>query len=123
MLLEDSEYDDGMMNGKKTGSGKFAGSFRRFLMREHLGLLQEDKDSVMWNSVRDPVCDDFFRDVWLETASTNTKCFDDAFLVVPTDEVRTMEECQKYEKRAPLAEFDRGATNRILSRVKVRGGK
>ena len=34
------------------------------------------------------------------TATTNSGIYDDAFLVVPTDAVRTVEECQAYEGRS-----------------------
>ena len=38
MRIEDVEFDDGcLMNKQKFKSGKFAGSLRRRLMREHLG--------------------------------------------------------------------------------------
>ena len=38
LRIEDVEFDDGcLMNKQKFKSGKFAGSLRRRLMREHLG--------------------------------------------------------------------------------------
>ena len=38
LRIEDTEFDDDCrMNGSKFSSGKFAGSLRRRLMREHLG--------------------------------------------------------------------------------------
>ena len=40
MRIEDVEFDEGcLMNKQKFKSGKFAGSLRRRLMREHLGRL------------------------------------------------------------------------------------
>ena len=39
-------------------------------------------------------------------------------MFVPTDKVTNMEKCHEYEQRTPLAEFDRGAANRILKGVK-----
>ena len=56
----------------------------------------------------------------LKTARANTELYDDAFLVVPTDRVRTVEECHAYEQRTPLAEFDRTGARRMLKGVKVR---
>ncbi len=70
--------------------------------------------------IQDCVSDAFYKDLWLRRAVTNTRAYDDAFLVVPTDSVRTMEACQKYETRTPLAEFDRMAAQAILSSVKAR---
>ncbi len=63
VLLEDTEFDDGVMNGRPVQSGKFAGSLRRFLMREHLGLLKENKSKTE-EAVRDPISDDFYHKVW-----------------------------------------------------------
>jgi len=117
LLLEDTEFDQrGVMDGKRVPSGLFAGSLRRQLMKEHLGLIgQADADVI----VRDPVATSFYEDLWLATAKSNTRIFDDAFLVVPTDGVRTVEECQAYEQRTPLAEFDRLAARKMLESVKV----
>ena len=120
MILEDTEFTSSRMNGASFMSGKYAGSMRRFLMREHLGMLK-DADVVASNeAVADCVTDTFYKDVWLKTASINTKIFDEAFLVVPTDEVTTLEKCHKYEQKRPLAEFDRIEARRILGQVKVR---
>lgn len=121
LLIEDTDFDNFTLDdGSVIKSGKYAGSLRRFLMREHLGLLSGATEEVGNKMVMDPVPDKFYKDIWLRTASVNTKCYDDAFLVVPTDRVKTMDECFSYEQRTPLAEFDRIATNRILDGVKVR---
>jgi len=53
--MEDTEFTPGCMNGQKFESGRFAGSLRRKLMREHLGLEQNDQISVT-----DPVSDTFW---------------------------------------------------------------
>ena len=45
--------------------------------------------------VSDPVKSSFYSKLWLEQARTNTEAYDDAFAVVPTDRVKTMEECTK----------------------------
>ncbi len=50
----------------------------------------------------------------------NTRLYDDAFLVVPTDRITNMEDCKSYEQKTPLAEFDRMAARKILQGVKVR---
>ena len=45
--------------------------------------------------VSDPVKSSFYSKLWLERARTNTEAYDDAFAVVPTDRVKTLEECTK----------------------------
>ena len=117
LLLEDTDFDSGAQYGKMGASGVFAGSLRRFLMKEHLGLLADDKGSA---TVNDPTSDAFFHGVWNATAKKNTQRYDEAFLVVPTDNVRTLEETNNYEQLTPLAEFDRMAAAKILKGVKVR---
>ena len=72
LILEDGEFDDGVMGGKTARSGRFAGSLRRFLMREHLGLLGEDKNKGD-EAVRDCTSKEFFQGVWGATAEENTK--------------------------------------------------
>ena len=53
--MEDTEFSAGTMNGQKFESGKFSGTLRRKLMREHLGI--EPNDQI---SVSDPVSDTFW---------------------------------------------------------------
>jgi len=38
-IIMDEEFEDGRMNGKKYPSGVFAGRLRKYLFKEHLGLL------------------------------------------------------------------------------------
>jgi hypothetical protein len=78
--MEDTEFDDGVMDGKRVKSGKFAGSMRRFLMAEHLGLL--DNPGGYRLIVEDPICQKFYSDVWLKTAALNTKVVLLAFFVL-----------------------------------------
>ena len=85
LILEDQEFTQGQMNGKFCPRGKLAGKLRMDLMKEHLGLLNED-------IVEDCISDTFYKDVWLRRASKNTKLFDETFMCIPTDEVKNMEE-------------------------------
>ena len=56
------------MNGEAFNSGKFCGSLRRYLFREHLGLLNcQQRISLV-----DPVASSFYSDVWRLTARNNT---------------------------------------------------
>jgi len=55
--MEDTEFSAGMMNGEKAESGRFAGSLRRKLMREHLGL---DSDRASHELIQDCVSDTFW---------------------------------------------------------------
>lgn len=61
----------------------------------------------------------FSLDLWLRVASKNTKIFDDVFLVVPTDKVKTMAECAEYEKKIPMAEFMPQTARERLQQLQV----
>ena len=57
LIMEDTEFTAGLMNGQKYESGRFAGSLRRKLMREHLGL---DSDRASYDLIQDCVSDTFW---------------------------------------------------------------
>ena len=59
------------MNGEPFEAGKFAQSLRKHLFREHLGLM--DDDSI---DLQDPISEDFYRKIWIQTAETNTSTYD-----------------------------------------------
>ena len=42
LLIEDTEFEPGVWDGEAVKVGRFAGAMRRFLMKEHLGLLGEE---------------------------------------------------------------------------------
>ncbi len=87
---------DSTLNGQPVSVSKYAYSLRTELFKEHLGLLAEQNESASGPSavmredfdVTDPVCPDFWNDVWHETAEQNTKIYEKTFSVVPTDKVR-----------------------------------
>jgi len=137
LRIEDIEFDEGcLMNKQKFKSGKFAGSLRRRLMREHLGLLpkvidevsasapdndkmaQSLSDAIIQQPVGDCTSDEFYRNVWLKTASSNTKLFEDAFSCSPTDSVKTLIQLQEYNNKIPQSEFDRYGAKKVLKGVK-----
>lgn len=62
------------MNGERYFSGKLCGSLRRYLFREHLGLLGSPHPRI---NVNDPISSDFYHDVWRATAQTNTDIFEE----------------------------------------------
>lgn len=65
--------------GEKVVIGEVARRFRKTLMAEHLGVLtKESRERLQWdyNLLDDPVCDEFFIDVWCKIADTNMNLFD-----------------------------------------------
>ena len=106
IVMEDRNLVDTTMDGKPFKAGWHAMTLRRYLWREHLGLLppQEldakddanahppgddspndpwDKDNS-WKVVEDPLSDDMWQ-MWTEQASTNTDMFRHLFHADPDD--------------------------------------
>ena len=44
LLIEDTEFEPAVWDGEAVKVGRFAGAMRRYLMKEHLGLLGEKKE-------------------------------------------------------------------------------
>jgi phospholipase D1/2 len=109
IVIEDTDMVDMTMNGKKYRAGRLATTWRRSLMREHLGLLppQAPINGQVHNGMRavpvgleydfgsesdllveDPLSLDFTR-LWNETARTNRRVFDRIFKTTPNESVRS----------------------------------
>ena len=110
--VEDQEFVEGKMNGKEYNCGKFAGSLRKNLFKEHLGLLNKQTGN---QQVIDPVCDEFFENVWNQTASTNSVIYDELFSVIPTNSIPTLKASRDLQTKArPLVEtFGRDVRNKL----------
>ncbi|KAD3641539.1 hypothetical protein R6Q59_004158 [Mikania micrantha] len=80
VLIEDKEVVDTYMGGNPYKAGKFALSLRLSLWSEHLGL-----HSSEINKIADPVIESTYKDVWMETAKTNTMIYQDVFSCIPND--------------------------------------
>lgn len=64
VIINDEEYEEGKMNCEVFPSGIFAGQLRRFLFKEHLGLIEPNPDREYPIDIRDPTCDGE-RLIWL----------------------------------------------------------
>lgn len=115
VYLEDEEFEGHIMNGKPYKSGRFAGSLRRMLMREHLGIYKKStspdlsqtmQERLKLDAVNDPVSDHFWNDVWNATARTNTAIYEQVFHVIPTDEIKSVSQISEYINKAKLYKVD-----------------
>ncbi|XP_011180808.1 phospholipase D2 isoform X2 [Zeugodacus cucurbitae] len=104
-IITDEEFEDGRMNGKKYPSGVFAGRLRKFLFKEHLGLLDPDADRMPID-VTDPVIDQFWNGMWRRTATRNTELYEEVFKCLPTDKVKSYADLRKYQEEPPLSKSD-----------------
>ncbi|XP_071692997.1 phospholipase D zeta 1-like [Rutidosis leptorrhynchoides] len=80
VIIEDKEVVDSYMGGNPWKAGKFALSLRLSLWAEHLGLHTSEV-----NKINDPVIDSTYKDIWMETAKTNTMIYQDVFSCIPND--------------------------------------
>ncbi|KAM7216915.1 putative phospholipase D1 [Rhypophila decipiens] len=117
IVMEDTKTFQTTMDGQPYEAGWHAATLRRYLWREHLGLLppQEldatgdpnaqppgddspndvaDKDDS-WNFVEDPMSDEVW-DMWTSRATTNTKIFRHLFHADPDDHVKTFDDFDFY---------------------------
>ncbi|XP_052738027.1 phospholipase D2 isoform X2 [Bicyclus anynana] len=97
VLLQDEQFDDGVINGKPYPCGRVAGGLRKRLFREHLGLMDDDV-SRLGVGLDDPCCDSFYRNVWKATSTRNTEIYEEVFNTIPTDAVHTFAELKKYQE-------------------------
>jgi len=122
LRIQDTEFDD--VTGTK--QGRYAGRLRRRLMLEHLGKLPDppccdyahcgnDKSSCDYaEEVGDCTSDSFWK-FWNDTAAQNTKCFEQVFLCLPSDNIPSLAACDQHQSKTPMAEIDRYAARQILA--------
>ena len=98
LYIQDTEYEDGVINKNPCLVGRFTSKLRKRLFKEFLGLLKSDHSSsnsfneskkdeqIMCDieesiSVIDPCSDDFYKKILLKIASQNTKIYDQVRLI------------------------------------------
>ncbi|KAI1413844.1 phospholipase D/nuclease [Hypoxylon sp. FL1857] len=110
IVMEDTDKLKSVMDGQPFEAGRHAATLRRYLWREHLGLLPpqphdasndpnaqppgEDSPNDIWDRddsykfVEDPMSDDLWN-MWTSNATTNTEIFRHLFHADPDDHVKT----------------------------------
>ncbi|XP_049865149.1 phospholipase D2 isoform X2 [Pectinophora gossypiella] len=100
VLLQDEKFDEGTMNGQAFPCGRVAGSLRKRLFREHLGLMDEDLNRL-GISIDDPCSDQVFKTLWQATSRKNTEMYEEVFHTIPTNAVHSFAELKKYQEEHP----------------------
>jgi len=72
------------MAGAPYQCGRYAGSLRKHLFREHLGQLQASVPLDHNTDVSDPVSKHFYRDVWQHIALHNTEIYEEVRITTCT---------------------------------------
>ncbi|PHH82313.1 hypothetical protein CDD83_3303 [Cordyceps sp. RAO-2017] len=116
IVMEDTRIIPSTMDGKPYEAGYHAATLRRFLWREHMGLLPpqdlDAKDDInaqpptvnpenniydddSYQFVEDPMSDDLWS-MWIGQAEKNTSLFRHLFHADPDDHIKTFEDYDRY---------------------------
>nr|XP_032834394.1 phospholipase D1-like [Petromyzon marinus] len=114
LVAEDTNFVASTMDGKPYQAGAFAHSLRTYCFRLVLGLL--DSPEV---DISDPVCDHFFKEVWMATAGRNATVYEKVFRCLPSDFVLNRRQLAAFVEEPAMARADpAGALARLAD---VRG--
>ncbi|KAI8631907.1 phospholipase D/nuclease [Xylariaceae sp. FL1651] len=117
IVMEDTDRIPSRMDGQPFEAGKHAATLRRYLWREHLGLLPpqehdashdpnaqppgENSPNDIWDRddsykfVEDPLSDELWNQ-WTSSATTNTEIFRHLFHADPDDHVKTFDDYNTF---------------------------
>uniref|UniRef100_A0AC34GX80 Phospholipase n=1 Tax=Panagrolaimus sp. ES5 TaxID=591445 RepID=A0AC34GX80_9BILA len=118
LCITDTEFIKTKMNGEDFYAGRHAYALRMRCMKEHLGMLPGQrcppKEEI---DCSDPVIESFFQGVWRKIAENNTKVYEEVFMPIPTDKVKTLSELEEWTKETPLSTSDPKAALERLKEV------
>ncbi|CAL7948306.1 unnamed protein product [Xylocopa violacea] len=114
VIIHDQEYEDGRLNDIPFPCGKFAGSLRKQLISEHLGLFKTNEDI----DITDIIKNSFYRDIWCARSNRNTEIYEEVFHCIPTDKVVNFSILKQYQGEKPLCESDPHLAQEIVEQIK-----
>lgn len=116
VIIEDESFDDGLMNGKSFPCGQFAGNLRKYLFKEHLGILGKENELIDID-ITDPISDYFYNEIWYKTASLNTEFYEKVFHCLPTDSVQTFADLKRIQEEKPLYNNEWSRAEKMLESI------
>uniref|UniRef100_A0A182J218 Phospholipase n=1 Tax=Anopheles atroparvus TaxID=41427 RepID=A0A182J218_ANOAO len=116
VMITDESFEEGRMNGESYPCGIFAGKLRKFLFREHLGLLEPDPKRTSID-VTDPVIHSFWNDIWRRTSRRNTLIYDEVFRCIPSDNVQSFAMLKKFLEDKSLLQSNPEGIQQAISRI------
>ncbi|XP_076675622.1 phospholipase D [Andrena cerasifolii] len=114
VIIHDREFDDGRMNDIPFPCGKFAGSLRKQLISEHLGLLKTNEEI----DVTDLIRKSFYRDVWCARSNQNTEIYEQVFHCIPTDKVVNFSMLKQYQDEESLCSSNPHLAQEMVEKIK-----
>lgn len=103
------------MNEIPFSSGRFAGSLRKQLFREHLGLLWSNEKL----NLDDIVKKSFYHDVWRARSKENTEIFENVFNCIPSNKIVNFSMLKQYQNEIPLCLSDSILAQETIKNIKV----
>ncbi|XP_008560003.1 phospholipase D1 [Microplitis demolitor] len=114
VIIHDLEFQEGKMNSSPYPCGKFSGSLRKQLFREHLGLLWSSENI----NVDDIIKKSFYSEIWKKISSENTEIFEQVFRCIPSNEVTDFKTLNFYLQQVPLSTSDPMTAQEMLMNVR-----
>ena len=106
------------MNGENFPCGRYVGSLRKQLFKEHLGLIGREHEMIDMD-VTDPISNYFYHDVWYGTAQLNTEFYEKVFHCLPSDVVETFASLKEYITQKPLYATELSKSENMLENIRV----
>ncbi|XP_034933646.1 phospholipase D1 [Chelonus insularis] len=114
VIIHDEEFEEGKMNSTPYPCGKFVGSLRKQLFREHLGLLCYPRTI----NIDDVIDKSFYYELWKARSKDNTEIFEKVFKCIPSDEATDFITLKNYQNSIPLSISDPIIAQEMLTNVK-----
>jgi phospholipase D1/2 len=115
VIITDESFEDGKMNGESYPCGIFAGSLRKRLFREHLGLLDHRHRHI---DINDPIISSFWHGQWRAISQRNTELYDEIFRCIPNDNITTLAQIKRYQEDNPsLCRVDPEAAEKKVQEI------
>ncbi|XP_054242339.1 phospholipase D1 isoform X6 [Indicator indicator] len=112
VIMQDTETVRSLMDGEEYSAGKFALSLRLRCFRVVLGGPDLNPEH------QDPVCDKFFKEVWISTAARNATIFDKVFRCLPSDQVNNLTQLRDFINKPKLANDDPAKAAEELKKIR-----
>lgn len=114
VMVQDLEKFSVEFDGNSHLVGYFSSTLRRTLFREHLGIAEDD-DSI---DLSDPVCNSFYKEIWIRQASINTGIYEKVFHCLPSDHVLTFDDLRRYSKEPALSDSNPEEARNLLTNIR-----
>lgn len=103
------------MNDIPFPCGKFAGSLRKQLFSEHLGLFKTNENI----DITDIIKKSFYKDIWCTRSNRNTEIYEEVFHCIPTDKVVNFSMLKQYQDEESLSSLNPILAQEMVDQIKV----